>query len=116
MGICRGNGKKVMADAAKIARRLREGQATICQLQKQYRCCYTTMIKAVLSQMSLSEWKQHRGIKARFQKGQPAWNKGVHFDAGAVLRAVLGASDFGILVWEDGAGGFAGGGGGKSQR
>jgi hypothetical protein len=89
MGTYRGNVKKVMADAAKIARRLRKGQVTIRQLQKQYRCCYATMIRTVLSQMSLSEWKQRRrkiparnGIKTRFQKGQVAWNKGMHYNPG----------------------------------
>jgi len=85
----RGNADRVMADAARIAKRLREGGVTIRQLLKQYRCCHATMIRAILSQISLKDWKKIRhehlargNVKSRFQKGQPAWNKGKHYNPG----------------------------------
>lgn len=85
----RGNTKKVMADAKKIARRLRETDATFTGLQKKYHCSYPIMMRAVLSQMSKREWKEIRrkkltlgGVKTRFQKGMVSWNKGSHYNPG----------------------------------
>jgi len=89
MGTYRGNTDKVMADAAGIAGRLIKGTATIRQLQEQYHCCYPTLMRAVFSQISPRRWKRIKyerlmacGIKTRFQKGQDAWNKGLHYNPG----------------------------------
>jgi len=89
MGAYRGNADKVMADAKKIARRLRETNATFTGLQKEYHCSYPAMMRAVLSQMSQEEWEQIRrkklaqgGVETRFQKGQASWNKGMHYNPG----------------------------------
>jgi len=80
----RGNGKVVMADAKKIARRLRETDVTLEKLMAEYHCCYSTITKAVRSQIPQEEWLQIRkkklargGVKTRFQKGQISWNKGL---------------------------------------
>ena len=85
----RGNTKKVAADGAKIARRLRRMEATLRQLMSEYHCSYNTIIKVVLSHIPLHEWKRIRrkilgrsGINTRFHKGLVPWNKGTHFCAG----------------------------------
>ena len=85
----RGNTKQAAADGAKIARRLRRMETTLTQLMSEYHCSYYTMMRVILSHLSLPEWKIIRrkilggsGIKTRFKKGQEAWNKGTHFCAG----------------------------------
>ena len=85
----RGNGKKVAADGAKIARRIRSMETTLAKLTNEYHCSYNTIMKVILSHLSLCEWKRIRrkilgrsGIKTRFKKGQEAWNKGLHYNPG----------------------------------
>lgn len=85
----RGNADQVMADAAKIARRLRDHQATVTGLAKEYESSHATLMKAVLSQMSKAEYRRivHHNItihnsSTRFQPGHATWNKdlkGTHF-------------------------------------
>lgn len=84
MGTYRGNAVKVMADAKKIARKLRKTNVTIRRLMAEYHCAYSTIMRVVLSQMSKEEWKQIRrkilarsGVKTRFQQGMVTWNKGM---------------------------------------
>ena len=78
----------VIADAAQIAGRLRHAHATLTGLMKEYRCGWSVIMRAVLSQMSKSQWKRIRNkklsqgsIKNRFQKGHKPWQagrKGIH--------------------------------------
>jgi len=89
MGNYRGNVDKVMADANKIVQQLRKNKTTIKKLRAKYHCGYPAIMRAILSQISFEEWKQLRhkrlargGIKTRFRKGQPAWNKGLHYNPG----------------------------------
>lgn len=85
----RGNANRVMADASKIAKRLRKTSVTLTSLIKEYRCAYETMMRAIRSQISLWEWNKIRhehlvrgNVKSRFQKGYPPWNKGLHYNPG----------------------------------
>jgi len=78
-----GNREKVMADAKKIVERLRETNVTLTELMKEYHCSWSIIMRAVLSQMSKSQWKRIRNkkisqgsIKTRFQKGHTPWQKG----------------------------------------
>lgn len=77
---------KVMADAKKIAERLRSTSTTLTQLQKEYHCGHARLTCSVRSQISAREWKKIRKKKlthgnhdggTRFKKGHIAWNKGV---------------------------------------
>ncbi len=80
-----GNGKKVMAAAVRIVNRLRETDATLRLLMKEYRCSYSVLMRAVRSQISEEEWEGIRKKKltqgnaksgTRFQKGHIPWMKG----------------------------------------
>jgi len=84
MGNYRGNVDKVMADAKKIAKRLRSTSTTLEQLMKQYHCAYSTLMRVVRSQISRAEWQMIRkkklaqgGIAMRFAPGRATWNKGM---------------------------------------
>ena len=78
----------VIADAAKIAERLKDTPATLTKLMKEYRCSWSVIMRVVLSQMSKSQWKRirkrklsHGNAKHHFQKGHKPWNKnrkGIH--------------------------------------
>lgn len=80
--------KDVMADAAQIAGRLKNTPVTLTKLMKEYRCSWSIIMRAVLSQMSKRQWKRIRnkklsqgGINNRFQKGHKPWQagrKGIH--------------------------------------
>ena len=79
----KGNVDRVMADAAEIARRLRETDVTLTSLMKEYHCGWLIIMKAILSQMSKSQWKRIRkkklaqgGVEQRFKKGHIPWSKG----------------------------------------
>lgn len=84
-----GNSKKVMADAVRIAERLRSTSTTVTQLQKEYHCGYAALMCSVRSQISAGEYEEIRIRKLTqgtrdtgFKKGHIAWNKGlrgVHF-------------------------------------
>lgn len=83
MGNCRGHVDKVMADAAKIIRRLREGDTCIKHLIEEYHCRYSTMMRIILSNISKEEWGKirheiiaKRGVIGRFKKGCIPWCKG----------------------------------------
>jgi len=84
-----GNVDRVMADAKKIARRLRETKCTLKYLRAEYHCGYYTMMKAIRSQIPPDEWAQLRrerllrgGVKMRFKKGLIPWNKGKSYNPG----------------------------------
>lgn len=84
MGAYRGNADKVMDDAARIVERLRETDITLSQIKAEYRCAFTTLYKAIYSQISKEQYrrisyrKKIQGNTAtRFKKGQKAWNKGL---------------------------------------
>ena len=73
----------VMKAAPEISRRLRSGAATISGLMKEYHTAYSTIMCAVESVMSESEYKQvrHRnfsrpGTRTRLKPGHRTWNKG----------------------------------------
>ncbi|MGA1979494.1 MAG: HNH endonuclease [Sedimentisphaerales bacterium] len=73
----RGNVDKVMADAGKIACKLRNTKCTLTKLTAEYHCGYDTMMKAIHSQIPQDEWLQIRnaklaqgGVKTRFYPGQ----------------------------------------------
>ena len=79
-----GNVTTVMNDAGKIARLLRQRQATVTGLMREYRCAYATMMRAVLSQMPKAEYNQLKrdhllaaNRATRFRRGHKAWNKGL---------------------------------------
>lgn len=79
----KGNADNVMADADRIAGRLRHTSATLTGLMKEYHCGWPVIMKAVLSQMSKSQWKRIRkrklsqgGVEYQFKKGHTTWNKG----------------------------------------
>jgi len=83
MGNYRGNVDRIMADAAKIVQRLREGNTCIRTLKKEYRCGYPIVMRAIFSKISKGQWAKIRheklarsGIKTRFKKGIVSWNKG----------------------------------------
>lgn len=85
----RGNVDKVIEDAPKIARRLRETDVTLTALIKEYHCGYPIMTEAIGYYISKREWKKIRhermcrgNVKSRFQKGMIPWNKGRHYNAG----------------------------------
>jgi len=85
----RGNVDKVLADGAKIIRRLRNNKTSLTQLMAEYHCAYPTIKKVVFTYISMSEWKRIRrrillknGFKTRFQKGMVPWNNALHFNAG----------------------------------
>ncbi len=84
MGSYRGNVDKVMADAAKIAERLRRTPVTLTQLMAEYHCVYPTMMRAIRLYIKPAEWKQIRrrrllggGEATRFKKGLVPHNKGM---------------------------------------
>jgi len=79
----RANKHKIMKDSSEIARRLRQGQATVTALMKEYHCAHGLLIEAVMTQMSMDEWLQIAkrnlaagGVNHRFKKGHKTWNKG----------------------------------------
>ena len=83
MGAYRGNADIVMADAAEIVRRLKETEATVTGLIKEYLCSHSVMLRAILSQISKAEYRRicrknllRGGVKTRFQEGHKSWNKG----------------------------------------
>lgn len=87
--MARGNVEKVVKDGAKIAGRLRRLEVTLEKLMAEYHCAYSTLMDIVRSYISAAEWKRIKrkllargGVKTRFQKGQTAWNKGLHYNAG----------------------------------
>ncbi len=78
----KGNTGKTMADATMIVQRLSNGE-TLTKLQTEYHCAHSTIMRAILSQISKAQWKKIRirnlrrgGIETRFYKGQRSWNKG----------------------------------------
>lgn len=80
----RGNTAQVLTDAAQIARRLRDHQVTLTGLMREYGSAHSTIMRAVLSQMSKSEYRRivhHKLAQAnlgtRFQRGHATWNKGL---------------------------------------
>jgi len=78
----------VITDAAQIAERLKDTSVTLTKLMKEYRCGWSVIMRAVLSQMSKNQWKRirkrklrHGNAKHHFQKGHKPWNKcrkGIH--------------------------------------
>jgi hypothetical protein len=73
----------VINDAPVIVRRLRSGTATVSGLMKQYHSAYSTIMAAVLSVISESEYEQIRyrllsrgGVRTRLKPGHKTWNKG----------------------------------------
>lgn len=80
---------KAIADAKKIAKRLRQTDVTLKTLMTEYHCAYATMMRSIQSEISQTEWKRIRhkrltrgGKKTRFKKGCTAWNKGSHYNPG----------------------------------
>jgi len=53
-----GNTNKVMADAKRIARRLRKTKTTLTKLMTEYHCSYELMIKVIRLQIPEEEWQQ----------------------------------------------------------
>ena len=100
----KGNIDNVMAAAVQITERLRDTDVTLRELMKEYHCGWVVINKAVLSQMSKSQWKLIRLKKlaqgslkggGRFKPGNVPWTKGrkgIHlspateFKPGHVLR------------------------------
>ncbi|MFH0981836.1 MAG: HNH endonuclease signature motif containing protein [Planctomycetota bacterium] len=83
MGTFRGNQDQVMAAAAEIAARLRAWRATVMGLQREYHCAYSTLLRAILSQMTRQEWRAlarqrvaATGIANRFRPGHVPWSTG----------------------------------------
>ena len=84
----RGNADRVMADAARIVERLRETDVTLIQIKAEYHCAFTTLYKAIFSQISKREYRKiayiktiQGGIATRFKKGNVPFNKclkGIH--------------------------------------
>lgn len=79
----RGNVDKVMADAAKIVQRLKNGEGQTA-LQKEYHVAYPTIKQVILSQITKAQWRkitrlslQKGGVKTRFKKGHKTFNKGM---------------------------------------
>ena len=81
----KGNIDNVMADAVRIAERLRETDVTLGALMKEYHCGWAIINQAILSQMSKSQWKWIRKKKlaqgtlnggTRFKPGHVPWTKG----------------------------------------
>lgn len=84
MGSYKGNSVKVMADAAKIAERLRQTSVALRQLTTEYRCAYPTMMRAIRLHIKTAEWKRIRrsrflrcGLTTRLKPGHTPWNKGM---------------------------------------
>ena len=72
-----------MANAAKIARQFRRGTTSLKQLQSQHHCAYTTLLRALETQMSKREYTrlckkrmEQAGVKTQFRPGYQPWNKG----------------------------------------
>ena len=88
--------KDVIADAAQIAERLKDTPVTLTKLMKEYRCSWSVIMRAVLSQMSKSQWKRignkklsHGNAKHHFQKGHKTWNKnrkGIHLSTATEFK------------------------------
>lgn len=86
----------VIADAAEIAGRLKHTHATLTGLMKEYHCGWSVIMRAVLSQMSKSQWKRirnkklsHGNAKHHFQKGFKPWNKdkkGIHLSPASEFK------------------------------
>jgi len=73
-----------MADAAEIVQRLQDGTTTLDSLRKEYRCGYALLMRAILSQISKTQWVRIRNAnlnrvnkKSRWKKGNVPWNKGM---------------------------------------
>ena len=85
-----------MNDAGKIARLLRQRQATVTGLMRQYRCAYATMMRAVLSHISKAEYNQLKrdrmlaaNCATRWQRGHKPWNKdlkGIHLSPASEFK------------------------------
>lgn len=80
----RGNALQVMTDAAKIAAAYRTGKVSYKALSRQYHCNYNCLLAAILSQMSVAEYrriiKQRRvraGKSSGWQRGHVPWDKGL---------------------------------------
>jgi len=76
--------KKLMSDAPEIVRRLKKTDAILTGLMKEYNCGHAVMMKAVLSQITKSQWMRIRknkllrgNMKSRFPKGHVPFNKGL---------------------------------------
>jgi rubrerythrin len=69
---------KVMDDAAKIVERLKKTDATLIGLMREYRCGYSGVMRAILSQINKNQYKRlakkklaKGGVEHRFKKGHP---------------------------------------------
>jgi len=98
----RGNAEQVMTDAAQIARRLRDHRVTLTGLMREYGSAHSTIMWAVLSQMSKGKYRRivdhnrtTHNFNTRFRPGHATWNKylkGIHlspqseFKKGGPLR------------------------------
>jgi rubrerythrin len=90
------NTKKVMADAKKIARRLRETNCTQARLMAEYHCGYPVIMRAIRSQIPEEEWLQiskkklgQGGVEGRFTPGHQTWNKnlkGIHLSPASEFK------------------------------
>ena len=72
-----------MKAAPEICRCLRSGTATIAGLMREYHTAYTTIMCAVLSLITKSEYERirrrnflHHRTRARLKPGHKTWNKG----------------------------------------
>lgn len=118
----KGNFDKVMADAVRIAERLRDTDVTLGALMKEYHCGWAVINRVVFSQMSIDQWYLIRKKKraqgslksgCRFKPGHVPWTKGrkgIHlspateFKPGHVLRGAA-ARNYCIVgtikLWHD---------------
>lgn len=82
------NSEKLMLDAAKIVQQLKEPDTILTGLMKEYHCGHALIMKAVLSQITKTQWNRIRkkklskgNIKTQFQKNHIPFNKdmkGIH--------------------------------------
>jgi hypothetical protein len=99
------NTAQVMTDAAQIARRFRDHRATITGLQREYESSYAVIKKAILSQMSKSEYRRiahHALLGTRFRPGHAAWNKdlkGTHFSPQSEFKTGGPLRGFAARLW-----------------
>jgi len=83
------NNKKMFADAAEIVRRLRETDITIGKLATEYSVGYASLKRAILTQITMRQYKSicrkkiaNSGGEGRFVKGHATWNQGLHYIPG----------------------------------
>jgi predicted Zn-ribbon and HTH transcriptional regulator len=79
-----GNVNKVLADAKQIAERFCNTDVTFDSLRREYKVSYPPLKRAILTQISASKYRMVckknaaiSGVKSRFRKGHPTWNKGM---------------------------------------